>query len=197
MKQNFNLAKKIAKNVHDDYQEELEDINLWPLFGSLYKTYTIEVANTLIAFVIFAYDNDSAWLNFNQDRHDNKVKIISSIGADPTAEVFEKKLNNLDEIFNDIIAQYLQSQVTYKWMMALTYLDYSAEMLFHARKKPAPDKITQFADKEGNINMEFVKEWRDHIHNVDHVLKTDTHFLFTETIQDAEIIEDVVEETHL
>ena len=41
------------------------------------------------------------------------------------------------------------------------------------------------------------KMWRDHIHNVDHVLKTDTHFLFTETIQDAEIIEDVVEETHL
>ena len=45
--------------------------------------------------------------------------------------------------------------------------------------------------------MEWVKMWRDHIHNVDHVLKTDTHFLFTETIQDAEIIDELVEKTYL
>lgn len=57
--------------------------------------------------------------------------------------------------------------------------------------------ISTFIDKEGNINMEWVKMWRDHIHNVNHVLKTDTHFLFTETIQDAEIIDELVEETHL
>ena len=57
--------------------------------------------------------------------------------------------------------------------------------------------IHYFTNKNGEIDMEWVKMWRDHIHNVDHVLKTDTHFLFTETIQDAEIIEEVVEETHL
>ena len=57
--------------------------------------------------------------------------------------------------------------------------------------------ISTFIDKEGNINMEWVKMWRDHIHNVNHVLKTDTHFLFTETIQDAEIIDELVEKTYL
>ncbi len=44
--------------------------------------------------------------------------------------------------------------------------------------------------------MEIVKEGRDSLFNVDHVLKTDSHFLFVETIQDAEIIEEMVEEAH-
>lgn len=149
MKQNFELAKMMAKNISDSCQGDLEDINIWPIFSPLYKKYTIEIANTLTAFVIFAYDNDSKWLNFNQDRHDNKVKIIKSLGSDPTHPFFEKKLSNLDEEFNDLIAQYLQSQVTYKWMMALTYLDYSAEMLAHARKKPEGDKTTEVLNKEG------------------------------------------------
>jgi hypothetical protein len=39
--------------------------------------------------------------------------------------------------------------------------------------------------------MDVVKEFRDYYDNVDHVLKTDTHFLFVETIQDAEIVEDL------
>jgi hypothetical protein len=44
-----------------------------------------------------------------------------------------------------------------------------------------------------------LKLWRDGFSFVDHVLRTDTHFLFVETIQDAEIIEEnqeMVEEAH-
>jgi hypothetical protein len=40
---------------------------------------------------------------------------------------------------------------------------------------------------------------RDYFFRVNHVLRNDTHFLFAETIQDAEIIEEtqnVVEEAH-
>jgi methionine synthase I (cobalamin-dependent) len=63
------------------------------------------------------------------------------------------------------------------------------------RAKP----INSFTDKQGHLRMDIVKEYRDYLNNVDHVLKTDSHFLFVETIQDAEIIEEiqnVVEETH-
>jgi hypothetical protein len=59
--------------------------------------------------------------------------------------------------------------------------------------------LSRFTNNEGIINLEGVKLWRDGLSFVDHVLRTDTHFLFVETIQDAEIIEDyqeVVEETH-
>jgi hypothetical protein len=47
--------------------------------------------------------------------------------------------------------------------------------------------------------MDLVKDGRDSLFNVDHVLKTDSHFMFVETIQDAEIIEEtqnMVEEAH-
>jgi hypothetical protein len=37
--------------------------------------------------------------------------------------------------------------------------------------------------------MEMVKECRDVLLNVDHVLRNETHFMFVETIQEAEIIE--------
>jgi hypothetical protein len=50
--------------------------------------------------------------------------------------------------------------------------------------------ISLFANKEGIINLEAVKEWRDYLINVDHVLRTESHFLFAETIQEAEIIEE-------
>ena len=59
--------------------------------------------------------------------------------------------------------------------------------------------IAQFTTNEGIINLEGVKLWRDGLSFVDHVLRTDSHFLFVETIQDAEIIEEnqeLVEEAH-
>lgn len=42
-----------------------------------------------------------------------------------------------------------------------------------------------------NGNMDFVKEWRDFLPKVDHVLKSQTHFLFVETIDD---VEEIIEE---
>jgi hypothetical protein len=59
--------------------------------------------------------------------------------------------------------------------------------------------LSRFTNNEGIIDLEGVKLWRDGLPFVDHVLRTDTHFLFVETIQDAEVIEEtqeMVEEVH-
>ena len=59
--------------------------------------------------------------------------------------------------------------------------------------------ISLFTDKEGKVNLEGVQMWRDGLPKVDHVLRNETHFMFVETIQDAEIIEEtqnMVEEAH-
>ena len=55
-------------------------------------------------------------------------------------------------------------------------------------------KIDDFTDKEGKVNLDLVKEGRDSIFKVDHVLRNETHFLFAETIPDMEF--EMVEETH-
>ena len=57
--------------------------------------------------------------------------------------------------------------------------------------------ISLFTNKEGIIDLEAVKGWRDYLTNVDHVLRTETHFLFAETIQEAEIIEETIVEEEL
>ncbi len=42
-------------------------------------------------------------------------------------------------------------------------------------------KIADFSGKNGVVNMEMVKECRDVLPNVDHVLNNGTHFMFVET----------------
>jgi hypothetical protein len=51
-------------------------------------------------------------------------------------------------------------------------------------------KISSFVDQNGILNMGLVKYGKDCFFKVDHVLKTDSHFLFAETIQDADVIEE-------
>jgi hypothetical protein len=53
--------------------------------------------------------------------------------------------------------------------------------------------ISLFTDKDGIVDLEGVKIWRDGLPKVDHVLRNETHFLFVENIQDAEIVEEVQE----
>jgi len=38
-------------------------------------------------------------------------------------------------------------------------------------------------------NTDYVKEFRDLINGCDHVLKDPTHYLFCETVQEAEVVE--------
>ena len=50
--------------------------------------------------------------------------------------------------------------------------------------------ISHFAIKIGEQpNMDYVKMYMEWV-QADHVLRSETHFMFCETIQDAEIIED-------
>ena len=56
--------------------------------------------------------------------------------------------------------------------------------------------IHNFASKSGVLSMEFVKLWRDYLLKVDHVLRTETDFMFVETVQDAQVLEEMEKETH-
>jgi hypothetical protein len=53
--------------------------------------------------------------------------------------------------------------------------------------------ISYFTNKEGHIDIELVKDWRDYLPKVNHVLRNETHYLFAETIEDAE---EILEESH-
>jgi len=55
--------------------------------------------------------------------------------------------------------------------------------------------LSQFTNKDGTIKHDEISLWKNYLPYVDHVLKNSTHFLFAETIQDAIIVEEMVEET--
>ena len=50
--------------------------------------------------------------------------------------------------------------------------------------------VSSFTHKDGKIELDLVKEYMEILYKVDHVLRNETHFMFVETIKDAEIIEE-------
>tara|TARA_R110000824_G_scaffold26604_5_gene91181 strand:+ start:1153 stop:1395 length:243 start_codon:yes stop_codon:yes gene_type:complete len=53
------------------------------------------------------------------------------------------------------------------------------------------EPIHNFVDSSGNIDKEKVKYWVSGIMHVDHVLRTQTHILFVQTIEEANVIEEI------
>ena len=53
------------------------------------------------------------------------------------------------------------------------------------------EPIHNFVDSSGNIDKEKVKYWVSGIMHVDHVLRTQTHILFVQTIEEATVVEEI------
>ena len=74
-------------------------------------------------------------------------------------------------------------------MIGIHYIKYVNDKGYVVKAEVAIDK---FSVKESNhLNMELVQAYRDWV-GCDHVLRSQTHFLFCETIDDAVIIEENV-----
>ena len=74
--------------------------------------------------------------------------------------------------------------------MIMDYLKYVNNDAYVVKREI---KIDSFVGKgQHSLNMEWVKAWRDWL-QCNHVLKTQTHFIFWQRIEDAKEIEDNVE----
>jgi len=54
--------------------------------------------------------------------------------------------------------------------------------------------ISSFTHPDGKIELDMVKECMEILYKVDHVLRNETHFMFAETVQEAEIIAETIGE---
>lgn len=74
----------------------------------------------------------------------------------------------------------------------IKYVNYGTEEKAYVVKREIPTH--NFSQKGTNkLNMELVQAWRDYL-GCDHVLRSQTHFLFCETIEEAIIVEDEIED---
>ena len=70
-------------------------------------------------------------------------------------------------------------------MIGIDYIKYVNDIAYRVKKDIVVDK---FLIKGTNkLNMDLVQAYRDWL-GCDHVLKTQSHFMFCQTIQEAEII---------
>lgn len=165
MKKNIELAKRISQNLEKNWEEDFRELNIWYIFKPIFNLYGTKSSNTISCFIIYSYDNDSAWLNYRQDREENKKRILTELGATPSAHPFKEIREKANEEINDVIAVYLQSQVTSQWGDAMAYLDYAEETRRMATKKTESEKTLEKMNKEGEI-----KEMTSEI-DIDKILK--------------------------
>jgi len=71
--------------------------------------------------------------------------------------------------------------------MITDYLKYVNDQAYVVKRETSVQTFVQKGTDK--LNMELLQAWRDYL-GCDHVLRTPTHFLMCETIEDAEVIRD-------
>ena len=71
--------------------------------------------------------------------------------------------------------------------MITDYLKYVNDEAYVVKRETTVQTFVQKGTDK--LNMELLQAWRDYL-GCDHVLRTPTHFLMCETIEDAEVIRD-------
>ena len=92
MRKAIELAKKISINIQSDNTELLKEYNFHVVFEQITETTLSDlIKNTLIAAIIYGYDNDSKWIDTRVDGITNNKNIMIGLGADfknPTIKDF-------------------------------------------------------------------------------------------------------------
>lgn len=150
MQKGVNLALKMSRDLGKNWSSEIEDINLHAIFRPIYKrSENIIKLNAIVAFIIFAYDNDSTWLDLKKDRLENKIRILNGLDIDVDDHLMLIAKNEIDSI-NEVIVEYLIETSTWEFKTVCTLLDYHSNMIRFVSKKTETGKSVDELDGEGN-----------------------------------------------
>lgn len=159
MQKHIEIAKKISKDLDSNGLNYLEDVNIHNTFKEIYRlNISISTANLIVAFIIYAYNPDSGWIDIRKDRYDNKIKILSSIGLDINLSIVVDILSNGNETINEIILNYLSEITDYRWPMIYSLFDYHSNMIRFVNQKTETEKSFEEKDKDGN-KVKFTEEY--------------------------------------
>lgn len=120
-------AKKISKSLEENHLDYLRDLNLHKIFEPVFKlNYSIETCNTIVCFIIYAYDNNSNWINLNADRLSDKHTILKGLNADINDQNYSDIISQKVVEVNDVIIDYLVTITNWKWRTILSCFDFHA-----------------------------------------------------------------------
>lgn len=146
------VARKIITDLDKNWLPEFNDQGLNKTFDDIYRmNVSISDANILTSFIIFSYDPDSSRLDIRKDRYENKCQILTGIGGNINSELFKDILENNNEVFNNVVLNYLEKITTWQWPTIFSLLDYHSNMLRFANQKTEAEKSIDKMNKEGEI----------------------------------------------
>ena len=139
------LAKKMAKQLDKNWLPELEEINLHSLFHPIYKlSSNIVTLNSIVAFIIMAYDSESHWIDLKQNRLDNKLEILKTLEADISDSNIQCVLYLETNDMQEVVGAYLKRQQDWKFKTIITCFDYHSK---HIQSATEPTTVTDELEK--------------------------------------------------
>lgn len=151
MQKSIEAARKIMKTPEESGYPFLTEVNLHLIFDPIYEMgLSLPKMNAIACFIIYAYDNDSLWLNLKADRYQNKINILKSLTDYYDTPLFTEIAGNANSVINEIIGEYLIEQTTWKWHQIMTALDFHSSTLRFVGKSMDKEKQTAISeDSEG------------------------------------------------
>jgi len=108
MRKAIELAKKITLSINDDNTDFLGDYNFFKVFEPILETSEPHlIKNTLIAAIIYGYDNDSKWIDTRVDGITNNKNILHGLSADLKNPTLVSFINLRHEPSLECIGNYL------------------------------------------------------------------------------------------
>ncbi len=152
MQKAIELVKLVSKHPEKMWSDEIQEINLLTIFAPLFNLgFKPKDANLILCFIVYAYDNDSQWLNLKQDRYDNKVRIMKGVGLDLSNDLIAEIVDNENSPVNQIIVEYLIEQTTWKWNQIMSLIDQHQTIMRFVSQKTDEQKQVEKLNKEGDI----------------------------------------------
>lgn len=143
------LGLRISKELEKNWLSELELLNLLIIFRPIYKhNLNISAQNTLVAFIILAYSEESPWINTRKDRNINKREIFEGLGASPDNRIYKEVLDYTNEDIHHVTLNYLMSQRDARWVQAASLLDYSDKMMLFCNQRTSEKQKTGTEENE-------------------------------------------------
>jgi hypothetical protein len=151
------LAQKMLKDLEVNYLPDLELVNLHTIFRPVYKhNLTILNQNAIVAFVIFAYSEESPWLNPRKDRLTNKQEILSGIGVDPSHRIYKEIIEYQNDAIQQVILNYLLFCTDSRWQECISLLEYANKMILFCNQRTSDKQKTgEDIDKENQVTEVF------------------------------------------
>lgn len=147
----LSLIKDLLKDLNSDWEERLRDINAYLEFEPIYKLkYKEAEKNLIVAFIILAYDYQSAQIDVRRDRSDDKSRILKNIGFDPTKELFKKIVSGEENTVKECGFNYCMSRKNWKFTSVLQLIEQSSESMRYAREKTDAQIMEEQMSKDGN-----------------------------------------------